>query len=62
MSAEFNEFVIAIDKIAAEVDDKATFSIAERRMMAIILDGVKEKNRSVLRGVDGGDLSRRRRP
>lgn len=62
MSAEFNEFVIAIDKIAAEVDDKATFSIAERRMMAIILDGVKEKNRSVLRGVDGSDLSRRRRP
>ena len=52
MSAEMDDFVVAVHKIANEVEDARLFSIAERRAIQLLMDSISRLNEKVLRRVE----------
>jgi hypothetical protein len=48
MSADFDNVISAVADMVAIVEDKRLFTIAERRALDLLLDGLKDRNRKVL--------------
>jgi hypothetical protein len=59
MSAEFNNFISGIADLTAEVEDKRFFTIAERRALDLLLDGLKDRNLRMLSFAENGRAARK---
>jgi hypothetical protein len=49
MTIEFDDFVTVVHKFRNEVVDARLFSIAERRAIQLLLDGINRANENILR-------------
>jgi hypothetical protein len=60
MSTEFDNFISSLADFTAEVEDKRFFTIAERRVLNLVLDALKDRNLRMLSLAETGRGARTR--
>jgi hypothetical protein len=54
MSAEFDQFITAVSAIKPSIEDARLLTIAERHVLDLILDGLKDRNLQMLSAGENG--------